>query len=122
MHPDVRAALQRTQVIDLTTTGRRSGVPRRIEIMLLVVDGQPFLSGKPSIVRTRDWLRNVEADPRVTVHLKGDVVADVPATARVVTDPAERRHLLVAAREIWGGGDLDLMMEHSPLVVLTTDD
>ena len=45
--------------------------------------------------RTRAWLHNVEADPAITLHLKGrSRGADVPGTARVVTDPAERRALL----------------------------
>jgi len=122
MDPDLHAALHRNQVIDLTTTGRRTGQPRRIEIVLLHHEGTVFISGKPVTFRTRDWLRNVEAEPHVTVHLKQEVVADVPATARVVTDPLERRPLLEAAARVWSGGDLALMMEHSPLIVLRLDD
>jgi hypothetical protein len=47
--------------------------------------------------RKRAWLINVEADPRVTIHLKHGVAADVPVTARVITDPAERRPLIELA-------------------------
>ncbi len=43
---------------------------------------------------TRDWLANLEAHPRVTVHLTHGVVADLPATASVIVDPVERRRLL----------------------------
>ena len=117
-----RAALRRSQVIDLTTTGRRTGQPRRIEIFLHHDDGQLFITGMPRADRTRDWIHNITADPRVVVHLKRSVVADVPATARVITDPEERRPLLEAAARRWGRTDLDDMLEHSPLIVLTVDD
>jgi len=122
MDSTVRTALARNQVIDLTTTGRRTGEPRRIEIVLHHLAGRLFISGMPVPGRTRAWLHNVEADPHVVVHLKQTVEADVPATARVVTDPAERRELLAAAAATWGRDDLEVMMEHSPLIELTVDD
>lgn len=119
MDDATRVALSRSQVIDLTTTGRRSGEPRRIEIFLHSGGGQLFISGMPFPGRTRAWIHNVAANPQVTVHLKAKTVADVPATARVVTDPAERRPLIEAAAATWGRTDVDVMLEHSPLIVLT---
>ena len=118
MDSTLREALSQNQVVDLTTTGRRTGGPRRIEIVLHHLDGRLFISGMPVPGRTRAWLHNVEADPHVVLHLKQTVVADLPATARVVTDPAERRELLSAAAATWGRDDLDVMMEHSPLIEL----
>lgn len=115
------AALRHSQVIDLTTTGRRTGQPRRIEIFLHELDGRLFISGMPS-PHKRAWIRNIEADPRVTVHLKRGLVADVPAVARVVEDPAERRPLIEAAASRWGRHDVDRMMEQSPLIELTVTD
>lgn len=96
MDPATRAALSRSQVIDLTTIGRRTGQQRRIEIFLHSVDGRLFISGKPFPGRTRSWIYNTAADPHITVHLKGEVVADLPATARVINDPDERRPLIEA--------------------------
>ena len=121
MDPLRVAARHRSQVIDLTTTGRRSGEPRRIEIFLHHLDGRLFISGIPS-PRTRDWLRNVAADPHVTVHLKDGVVADVPALARVVEDPAERRPFIEAAARQWGRRDVELMMKQSPLMEIRPAD
>jgi deazaflavin-dependent oxidoreductase (nitroreductase family) len=121
MDDDTRSALAHSQVVDLTTTGRRSGEPRRIEIFLHALDDQLFITGMPFPGRTRAWLHNVAADPHVTVHLKGRTVADVPATARVVVDPAERRPLIEAAARHWGRTDVDVMMLHSPLIVLTVE-
>lgn len=115
-------ALHRAQVIDLTTTGRRSGQPRKIEIFLHDEDGLLFISGMPRADRTRDWIHNIEADPHVVVHLKQSLVADIPATARVVTDPAERRPLIAAAAQRWGRTDVDEMLQHSPLIVLDAAD
>ena len=45
MDADVRAALERDLTIDITTTGRRSGQPRRIEIWFYNVDGRIYLGG-----------------------------------------------------------------------------
>jgi deazaflavin-dependent oxidoreductase (nitroreductase family) len=118
----VRAALDRSQLIDLTTTGRKTGRLRRIEIFLHHDDGRLFVTGMPRADRTRDWIHNIGADPHVVVHLKQSVVADVPATARVVVDPDERRPLIEAAARRWRRTDVDEMMRHSPLIVLTVDD
>ena len=116
-----RAALKQSQVIDLTTTGRRTGQRRRIEIFLHTDDGQLFITGMPRADRTRDWIYNIEADPQVVMHLKRSVVVDVPATARVVSDPEERRPLIEAAARRWGRTDVPEMLRHSPLIVLTVD-
>jgi deazaflavin-dependent oxidoreductase (nitroreductase family) len=114
-----RTALHHSQVIDLTTTGRRTGQQRRIEIFLHDEDGLLFITGLPRADRTRDWIYNIGTDPRVVVHLKQPVVADVPATARVITDPEERRPLIEAAAKRWGRTDVANMLQHSPLIVLT---
>jgi len=114
--------LRHSQVIDLTTTGRRTGQPRRIEIFLHYDDDQLFITGMPRSDRTRDWIYNVEADPPVLIHLKQSVVADVPATARVVTAPDERRPYLEAAARRWRRTDVPEMLKHSPLIVLTVHD
>jgi deazaflavin-dependent oxidoreductase (nitroreductase family) len=116
MDPDVRAVLDRGGIIDITTTGRRSGEPRRIEIVVHNVDGRLVISGMPRRDRTRAWIHNLEADPRLTVHLKQGVTADLPATARIVTDEAERRDLLVHVARSWGRTDLDAMVAWSPLI------
>jgi deazaflavin-dependent oxidoreductase (nitroreductase family) len=116
-----RAALKQSQVIDLTTTGRRTGQRRRIEIFLHTDDGQLFITGMPRADRTRDWIYNIEADPHVVMHLKQSIVVDVPATARVVSDPEERRPLIEAVARRWGRTDVPEMLRHSPLIVLTVD-
>jgi deazaflavin-dependent oxidoreductase (nitroreductase family) len=119
MDSSVRAALDSGGVIDITTTGRRSGEPRRIEIFFHNVDGRVLISGMPLRDRTRAWIHNLEADSRLTVHLKHGVTADLPATARIVTDEDERRALLVHVARNWDRTDVDAMVAWSPLIEVT---
>ena len=121
MNDATRSALARGGIIDLTTTGRRSGEPRRIEIVFHVIDGRIVVSGMPRREK-RAWLANIEANPRVTVHLKRDVVADLPGGARVVTDESERRALLAHVARAWGRDDLEVMVRYSPLIEIVLDD
>lgn len=63
----------------LTTTGRRSGRPHRIEIWYAAEgDRLHLLAGGG---RSSDWVRNLVADPEVRVEI-GD--RSRPGTARVV--------------------------------------
>jgi deazaflavin-dependent oxidoreductase (nitroreductase family) len=118
----VRRALAQGGIIDITTTGRRTGLPRRIEIALHSIGGRLYISGMPRADRKRSWLANLEADPRLVVHLKRGIVADLPAVARVITDEAERREVLRAVARAWGRTDLEAMVAHSPLIEVTIED
>ena len=121
MDESIRRALAKSGVIDITTTGRRSGEPRRIEIAYHVIDGRIYISGMPRADRQRAWLTNLDAEPRFTFHLKGGVTADLPARARVITDEAERRTILEGVARAWNRTDLDVMVAHSPLVEVTIE-
>jgi deazaflavin-dependent oxidoreductase (nitroreductase family) len=112
-------ALTRSQLIDMTTTGRRTGQPRRIEIALHAIDARLFISGMPRADHKRAWILNLERDPRLTIRLKQTTNADVPAMARVIADPVERRQILELVAERWGRTDVDVMVAHSPLIELT---
>ena len=118
MDTTIHDALDHSQTVDITTTGRRSGEARRIEIVLHSIGGRLVISGTPR-PRTRAWIYNLEADPRIVVHLKRSVQADVEGTARIITDPTERRDLLVDVAKAWNRTDVDLMVEQSPLIELS---
>jgi deazaflavin-dependent oxidoreductase (nitroreductase family) len=122
MDDQTRRELSRGHTIDITTTGRRSGQPRRIEIVFFNFGGRLYISGMPRADRKRAWLRNLEADPHFTFHLKGAHAADLPATARVITDEAERRAVLAGVARAWRREDLDDMVLHSPLIEVTLDE
>ena len=116
MNDAIRTALSSGGTIDITTTGRKTGEPRRIEIVFHRIDGRMWISGTQS-PRRRGWIANLTDDPHLTVHLKGPrAVADLPATARIVDDPAERRHILERVAQAWRRTDLDTMIASSPLI------
>jgi deazaflavin-dependent oxidoreductase (nitroreductase family) len=115
----IRDALDRGGVIDITTKGRKTGQPHRIEIVFHNVGGRLYVSGMPGFKRS--YIANLTADPHFTFHLKGPVRADLAATARVITDDAERREVLPHIARIWKRDDLPVMIESSPLFEVTID-
>jgi deazaflavin-dependent oxidoreductase (nitroreductase family) len=118
VNPDILRALRHGHTIDITTTGRRSGEPRRLEIVFHNLDGRIYISGLPNPRHERAWLLNLEADPRMTFHLKGPVRADLPATARVIRDPDERRPIIERIARIWRR-EPAVMEAYSPLIEVT---
>ncbi len=116
----INEALERGHLVDITTTGRRSGEKRRLEIAFHNIDGRIYISGMPSPKR-RNWLSNLDADPHFTFHLKGQVKADLPATARVIDEVGERRELLPHIARAWRRNDVDRMVEQSPLIEVLLD-
>ena len=122
MDEQIRRALAHGRLIDITTTGRRTGEPRRIPIVFHNFDGRLYITGMPRAGHTRAWLRNLEADPHLTFHLKGSVSADLPATARIITDEAERRTVFAEVVKVWERQDVETMTSFSPLIEVTLDD
>src|SRR5882762_9742504 len=59
----IKHALANDQVIDITTIGRQSGQPRRLEIWFHNIDGRLYITGLPG---TRDWYANLVAHPAFT--------------------------------------------------------
>jgi deazaflavin-dependent oxidoreductase (nitroreductase family) len=116
--PAVAGALERGGTVEITTTGRKSGEPRSVVLAFHNVDGRTLLSGKPGFPRS--WVANLQADPRLTFRLKGGVAADLPGTARIVSDRGERERLLAPIAEGWRI-DLAVMVASAPLVEVTFD-
>lgn len=95
----------------LTTTGRRTGVPREIEIWFTELDGRYYVIAEGR--ERAQWVRNLLADPRVRVR-----VADTTLVghARVVDALSERRlhaavRALSEAKYRWSDG---LIIELTP--------
>jgi deazaflavin-dependent oxidoreductase (nitroreductase family) len=114
MHPteaDLARFAQQT-TIDLTTYGRRTGQPRRIEIWWFSVDGRFVITGTPG---PRDWLANVSADPRVIIHVED---TDIAATATPVGDIEFRRRVFTGATTSWYSTQaaLDRLIESAPMI------
>ena len=111
----VRGALVDDPTIDITTTGRRSGQPRRIEIWMMVVDDRFFITGTPG---PRDWLANLRAHPELVVHVKGPDAVDLPAVATEVIDEPTRRMVLEHLTTSWYRGQVSLedLVAMAPMV------
>lgn len=123
MKDQIRSALGSGHTIDITTIGRKTGEPRRIEIVFHNIDGRLIITGMPVANRTRGWLINLESDPDLTFHLKGSVEADLPATARVITDDTERRSIAQwIVTHAWVQQDVETMAAHSPMIEVTLND
>jgi deazaflavin-dependent oxidoreductase (nitroreductase family) len=117
MDQRIHDALQQGHTIDITTIGKRSGKPSRIEIAFQNIDGKVYISGFPG---KRDWYANLIANPEFTFHLKQAVTADLPATARPITDPDERRTVFIPFLANWDrSAEIERWMMDSPLVEVT---
>jgi hypothetical protein len=81
------ASRARERTIDITTTGARTGRPRRIEVWFYRVDGRIYLSTSPA---RRSWYANIVANPDLVFHLKHGVRADLRAVGTPVLDRAQR--------------------------------
>jgi deazaflavin-dependent oxidoreductase (nitroreductase family) len=114
MSDDIRAELLKGGVIDITTTGRRTGEARRIEVRLHNVDDQLYLSGGPG---KRSWYANMLSHPDFKLHLKRNLVADLNAYAMQVSEDSERRRVFRAILEKTGNPEqLNERLAGSPLV------
>ena len=104
----------------VATVGRRSGVLRpKWWLVFAVVDGEIHLLEE--IGRDAQWIKNIEANPKVQVWIEG--VAPMPARARIVDGDgdgeAARVRAAIAATEL--GSTLQDLVEWGLPVVITPD-
>jgi hypothetical protein len=126
MDPTIAEAIAQGGVVDITTTGRRTDAPRRIEIYFHHLDGDLYITGRPGF--PRDWLANLTADPRFVLHLKRGVTADLDAVAEIITDQETRSDVLYRIlTESWGNppekarADLPVWVAEAPLIRFRLD-
>ena len=114
MDSEIDHALKSDSLIDITTIGRKTGKPQKIEIVFHNLDGLLYISGRPG---KRDWYANLVAKPQFTFHLKQSTQADIPARAVPITDEAARRQVMTKVVEKWNQQDkLEAFVQSSPLV------
>ena len=116
MDEKIQQALAADETIDITTTGRKSRQPRRIEIWRRQVNGRTYITGTPG---TRSWYANLLENPSFTYHLKQSIHADLPAIARFVLSPPERHTLLADPVMVWyheQGNSVEDLVAGSPLI------
>jgi deazaflavin-dependent oxidoreductase (nitroreductase family) len=121
VNDEIKQALLKDRVIDMTTIGRTSGQPRRKETWFHNIDGQVYLTGTPG---KRDWYANMVANPSFTFHLKESATADLAAHARPVTEPGERSRVFARVLKNIGrdASELSAWEAGSPLIAVTFED
>jgi len=78
-----------TIVANLTTTGRKTGLPRTVELRFVYCNGNFYASS--SKVAGKHWCLNMIRHPAVEITVKGEKFS---CTAKQVTDNALRRQIL----------------------------
>jgi deazaflavin-dependent oxidoreductase (nitroreductase family) len=111
-------ALAEHQTIQITTHGRKTGRPRRVEIWWFRVDDRFIITGTPG---RRDWLANLDADPRLTIHVGGH---DIEATATRITDMSFRRKVFTRPQTSWYSSEAELnhLVMAAPMVEIHISD
>jgi deazaflavin-dependent oxidoreductase (nitroreductase family) len=87
----------------LTTTGRRSGQPREIEIWFAHHEGRYYLIAEHRV--QANWVQNLSANPQVHIRVAG---SSMKGTARVMdanTEPALCRQIQALSEKKYGWGD-----------------
>ncbi len=118
MDESVRTALENDSLIDITTTGRRTGQQRRIEVGVSYLEGRLFITGRSG---RRGWYANLMARPHLRIHFKQSLKRDVWATGVPILDSEYRRRIFEQIRERAPGGlsvDVDEWVARSPLVLV----
>ncbi len=113
----IQVALEKDRLIDITTNGRKSGVPHRKEMGLHYLDGKVYVTGRPG---RRGWYANLLANPDFILHLKQSTQRDIAARAVPITDKARRRQVFQKMKAVEGERmahlDVDAWTAKSPLV------
>ncbi|MFQ6134855.1 MAG: nitroreductase family deazaflavin-dependent oxidoreductase [Nitrososphaerales archaeon] len=95
-------------ILLLTTTGRKSGLPRVTPLQYEEIDGVIYVA--PARGRKADWFRNILSDPRVEVRVKSERFQGV---AEPITDSARiadflewrlQRHPRMIGAMLWFAG------------------
>jgi deazaflavin-dependent oxidoreductase (nitroreductase family) len=114
MDSQIERALKTDGLIDMTTIGKKTGQPHKVEIAFHNFDGVLYITGTPG---KRDWYANLVEQPQFTFHLKQSAQADIPARAIPITDEATRRQVLSKVVVKWGKqAELEAFVQSSPLV------
>jgi deazaflavin-dependent oxidoreductase (nitroreductase family) len=91
------------KVLDLITIGRRTGLPREIEIWFVTSSGRFYLFAETG--EAAQWVKNIRRNPAVSVRI-GE--RQISGTARVLDREADRMlwdEVTAIAEQKYGWGD-----------------
>jgi deazaflavin-dependent oxidoreductase (nitroreductase family) len=110
-------------VLELTTTGRRSGRPRPVMLTSPLMDGDRIVivASKGGEDTHPAWFLNLREDPQVTVSMKGAPGVSMLAS---IASPEERDRLwpIVVDEQARYGGYQENTDREIPLVLLQSGD
>ena len=90
---DTQSPIFTTNNLHLTTTGRSTGLPRRVELWFAYQDGCIYLmAGSTADGRSNNWYRNLLSNPSATVEI-GDM--NLSVTMEPVEDHVSERAVIV---------------------------
>ena len=115
---DIEAFDKRWQV-RMTTTGRRSGKPRRVTIWFACENGKIYLAGGRKVPH---WTKNIRENPDVELEIggvlfkgKGRVLAGAKYTAHV-RELMFRKYFIARISGIFGGYKHSVPVEIVPTI------
>lgn len=110
------AILEAPQAIHITTTGARSGLPRRVEVLLQPHgDSLILIASKAGAPEHPAWFHNLVAHPEVVVHTPA---GDVRTRARVTSGEERNRLWAETKRRFAGFADYEARTTRQIPVVL----
>ncbi len=125
MNDEVRRALREDKLIDIITTGAKTGIPRKTEIWFTNIDGRIIICGTPDAIgmdaprKRRDWLANLKANPAFLFCLKESITMQLSAKAELIVDREDRKQIMNAPETKWyreQGESVEELIVGSPIV------
>ncbi|MBN1877990.1 MAG: nitroreductase family deazaflavin-dependent oxidoreductase [Anaerolineae bacterium] len=127
----IKDALSKDKLIDIITTGAKTGLPRKTEIWFTNIGGRIIICGTPAAKggngprARRDWLANLSIHPEFIFCLKESLNVQLPARAVIIVDPEDRRRLMTAPETQWYREQVDSiedLVENSPIIEVFFDE
>jgi deazaflavin-dependent oxidoreductase (nitroreductase family) len=87
----------------LTTTGRRSGQPREIEIWFTQRDGRYYVIAETGA--SARWVQNLQVNPRVRWRVMGVTFSGRARVVDATAEPTLNEAVQVLSREKYGWGE-----------------
>jgi deazaflavin-dependent oxidoreductase (nitroreductase family) len=91
------------QFVYITTTGRKTGLPREIEIWFVDFESRLYILAEHGL--KAKWVQNILADPNVTVRLGDRQYRAVGRVLDEIKDSEKYAKAQAGAREKYGWGE-----------------
>ena len=96
-------SIRHKQVLYLTTVGRKSGLPRTVEIWFVVYQQRVYLLAEHGL--TTHWVRNIQVNPIVSIRLAQHRFSARGRVVDAAQDHQEWQAVTSLAHEKYGWGN-----------------